>query len=230
MPDPTRYCLYFTPPQGGALDRFGSGVIGYDAYSGAAVEPLPLPGANPARRDAAMQDPRRYGFHATLKAPFRLRADLTREGLLGELSAYAARTPPVAVGPLAVRAIGRFLALVPAAPNRDLDLRAAEIVAAFDPFRAPMTDEERARRMSTSLSPRQTALLDRWGYPHVFEEFRFHMTLTGPLTPDLQERWLPALQHLARDLEPVTIDALTVLEQADPASRFRVVERVPLSG
>ncbi|HEV2560210.1 MAG TPA: DUF1045 domain-containing protein [Microvirga sp.] len=230
MPDAARYCLYFTPPQGSALDRFGSGVIGYDAYSGEAVAPVPLPGANPALRDAVMQDPRRYGFHATLKAPFRLREELTRDRLLEEVSAYAARTPPVAVGSLAVRAIGRFLALVPAAPNRQLDLWAAEIVAAFDPCRAPMSGEERARRLSKPLSPRQTALLDRWGYPYVFEEFRFHMTLTGSLTPDRQERWLPALQHLARDLEPVTIDALTVLEQANPASRFRAVERVPLSG
>jgi hypothetical protein len=34
---------------------------------------------------------------------------------------------------------------------------------------------------------RQRNYLDRWGYPYVMEEFRFHMTLTGRL--DSTCRW-----------------------------------------
>jgi hypothetical protein len=127
-------------------------------------------------------------------------------------------------------AIGKFLALVPTSPCRELDLFAAEIVAVFDRFRAPASEQERARRLSAGLSRRQTALLDRWGYPYVFDQFQFHMTLSGPLPDDVRDAWLEAMRELTRDLEPVTLDAVTLLEQPELSSRFRVIERVALEG
>ena len=55
------------------LYRFGSGVLGYDCYTGS---DLPRPAdldIDEADWRALTEEPRRYGFHATLKAPFGLR-------------------------------------------------------------------------------------------------------------------------------------------------------------
>ena len=74
--------------------------------------------------------------------------------------------------------IGGFVAIVPATPSPGLDELAADCVTGFERFRLPMTAQERSRRLAAGLSQHQTANLERWGYPYVFEEFRFHMTLT----------------------------------------------------
>lgn len=228
-----RHALYFTPPPGSALDRFGAAAIGYDAATGEDVRPLALPGIDPARLHALTADPRRYGFHATLKAPFRLEEGREAAGLAAALKAFAAATPPVAIGRLVPRALGRFIALVPAESSTGLQLLAAECVAAFEAFRAPMSPDERAKRLAAPLSARHLALLDRWGYPYVFEAFRFHMTLTGAI-PDEAERaaMLAALRQAHAPLadEPVTIDAVSLLRQDAPDARFRLVARVPLRG
>ena len=64
-----RYAVYFVPAADSALYRFGSAVLQYDCYTGAAVLP-PIELRNQADdwRNAT-EEPRRYGFHATLKAP-----------------------------------------------------------------------------------------------------------------------------------------------------------------
>lgn len=228
-----RYALYFTLPPGSPLDRFGSTAVGYDAATG---EDLPFsvcPAIGPKRTREATAEPRRYGFHATLKAPMRLRDGLGEDDLVAAVEAFAATRPPVAVGRLRPRAIGRFLALVPEMSSPDLLLFAAECVAAFDHFRAPLAPTDRARRIASGLSERQTALLDRWGYPYVFECFRFHMTLTGPLADEGERAtWLAALQDAFAGLsgEAVTIDAVSLLRQDSPDARFGLLARVPLQG
>src|SRR5438876_2656869 len=64
-----RYAIYYVAAPGTDLDRFGTQLLGYDAYSGA---DLPFPNdiirMAPNWRDMT-KDPRKYGFHATLKAP-----------------------------------------------------------------------------------------------------------------------------------------------------------------
>jgi putative phosphonate metabolism protein len=219
-----RYAIYFTPQEGCALARFGGSVLAGESEAWAGIAPDGVVGL--------VADPRRYGFHATLKAPFRLAPGREARGLAAALEAFAAGTPPVAIGPLVPRLLGRFVALVPAEPSTALQLLAAECVAAFEPFRAPMTPQERARRLASPLSPRHLALLNRWGYPYVFEAFRFHMTLTGPLPDDLRD---PVAAGISRDFTaaavgPVTIDALSLLVEETPGARFRLVARVPLAG
>ena len=199
-----------------------------DAVLGGA--PVALPGIDPAARDAHTAGPRVYGFHATLKAPFRLALGRREADLLDALRAFGAVRPPAGRVTLRLAQFGRFLALAPAEDSRDLDLLAAELVASFDGFRAPLTAEDRERRLKASLSPRQAALLDAWGYPYVFETFRFHMTLTGSLPDRDLPRWRAALEPLCRDLPPVDIDAVTLVVQAEPGFPFRILERVALEG
>jgi putative phosphonate metabolism protein len=224
MKDLPRYAIYFTPPSGSPLERFGAETIGYDAYTGAVLPPndsSPVTG-----------EPRRYGFHATLKAPMRLRADADEASLLAAVRAFARPRSAVSVGLLDVSLIGSFVALTPSHVTSGLLLLAAECVATFDAFREPLSADDRARRVTKNLGERQMALLDRWGYPYVFDEFRFHMTLTGSLTHDERDGWRERLSTAYAPMrhQAVIVDALSLLRQDDPESSFRVVERIPLQG
>ena len=50
-------------------------------------------------------EPRRYGFHAALKAPFRLRVDLDVADLIGNVAEFAYKFTPFEAGDLEVGAI-----------------------------------------------------------------------------------------------------------------------------
>ena len=113
---------------------------------------------------------------------------------------------------------------------RKLEQLAADCVSAFDCFRAPLTREDRARRNPAKLTPRQRDYLDRWGYPYVMEEFRFHMTLTGRLETPRREPIVAMLQDRFADLgiERLAIDRLVLFRQNDNGSRFHVIGHWPL--
>lgn len=145
METPTRDAIYFVPDPESDLYRSGVSVLGYDCYSGHNV--LLLPDAAPNWL-STVRTPRIYGFHATLKPPFRLADSATLFDLQKEFEAFATSMRAVDAGALAVREIGSFIALVPANPNHDLNRLAADCVRHFDRFRAPLTDEERARRLA----------------------------------------------------------------------------------
>lgn len=226
-----RYAIYYAPSSRSALWRFGSAVIGYDAETGA-DEQLLDPGLDGLDWAAATADPRRYGFHATLKAPFRLAEGHDEDSLFRWAKDFADRQPPVELeGGLKVDALGPFLALVPAEPCPALNDLAAECVRHFEACRAPLTEVERARRRPERLSERQRLHLEGWGYPYVFEDFRFHMSLTGsladaligPVREALQERFATKVGN-----DPVLIDQIAVFRQDAPDARFRIIARYEL--
>lgn len=136
-----------------------------------------------ARED--MQDvtvnPRSYGFHATLKAPFRLAGVVTEADLQAFTTAFAAQRQPVVIPAPEPGTLGAFRALIPTGDQARINELAADIVHGFDGLCAPLTAQEYQRRRPEELTARQRALLDQWGYPYVLEEFVFHMTLTDPL-------------------------------------------------
>lgn len=226
-----RYAIYFTPRPLSPLAFFGAAVIGYDSSSGANVPCLDLDGIALAELVAAAASPRRYGFHATLVAPFYLDGR-PESRLLEALEGFCSRTEPVQLGLLQVSMLGDFVALRPGTDNPQLNDLANRCVEFFDTFRTPLSAEDLARRDTGQLSPRQRDYLDRWGYPYVFEEFRFHMTLTGALSERDQTRFFSALSNAyqsiaARNLE---LDALSLMRQSNSASRFEVVGRYVLRG
>lgn len=67
-----RYALYYTPAADSALWRFGSATLGYDAITGRDIAFAVPPGCEALDWQELIAEPRRYGFHATLKAPFEL--------------------------------------------------------------------------------------------------------------------------------------------------------------
>jgi putative phosphonate metabolism protein len=227
-----RFAIYFTPTPDSPLARFGARVLGYDCFERADVPHRPIDGLDPVVLALATVEPRRYGFHATLVAPFRLTPGIDSDALAAAFSAFAASRVPVMAGPLCVTAMDRFIVLRPAEPHAEIEALADACVAAFDPFRAPLSDTDRARRLAAGLTARQAELLERWGYPYVLDEFRFHMTLAGPIAdgqrPAFTASLAQAFNRLAGD--HLELGAVSLMRQDDPASAFYVLARQRLSG
>jgi putative phosphonate metabolism protein len=225
-----RYAIYYAPPAGAALAEFGASLLGYDAWTGKELAfPEQVVQFAPDWIDVT-GDPRKYGFHGTLKAPFALATGRSEDELLAACDTFAATARPVPIITPVVDAISGFIAVVSAEPVSELLRLASDCVTDFDGLRAPLTDGDRARRNPDALSPRQRDYLDRWGYPYVLEEFRFHMTLTGRLGT---ERRAPVLAMLrdrfaATRIERLAIDGIALFRQDDAASRFRIIAHWPL--
>jgi putative phosphonate metabolism protein len=226
-----RFAIYFVPAAGTALYRFGAAVLGYDCYTGEDVARLRDAGMTEAEWAALTAEPRAYGFHATLKAPFRLRAEFDHDDLLAHIRALAASISTIPTLEPTVGLLGGFVAIVPATASPALDRLAADCVADFERFRLPMTAQERCRRLAAGLNPQQAANLDRWGYPYVFEAYRFHMTLTGRIEPARRAAVHALLQdEFARACGPgpIRLDQLVLVCQEHPAASFRVVGHAPV--
>jgi putative phosphonate metabolism protein len=221
-----RYAIYYVSAPGTDLDHFGAQLLGYDAFTG---EDLPFPDGVtrtvPDWRDLT-RDPRTYGFHATLKPPLSLAPGKTEAELLAACEAFAGMSRPIPVIRPVVNSISGFIAVVPAEPSADLERLAADCTSGFDSFRAPLTPDDRARRNPSALTPRQREHLDRWGYPYVMEDFRFHMTLTGRLGAERREPVLTMLRNRfsAIGLRTLAVDRIAIFRQENAVSRFRIVK------
>ena len=219
-----RHAIYFAPAPGTMLHAAGSRWLGRDAFTG---ETLPQPDL--AGMAALTAEPRRYGFHATLKPPFALREGVEADALM-RAAALAARERSFRVAHR-IGIIDGFLALVPDRECGQLDALAGRCVAALDGFRRPPDAEELERRRRMPLTQRQEAHLLQWGYPFVFEDFRFHMTLTETLSEaEAQRIAADASEHFAPVLNaPFLIDGITLFEEAAPGAAFLATRHFPFA-
>ena len=231
MKERPRYAIYFVPPAESALYRFGSSVLGYDCYTGKTVVYPPEFACEAQSWDRMAEEPRRYGFHATLKAPFYLLPECTEAQLIDAFESFArSELPTPAIVPVIER-LGGFAAVLARDPQPAIDALAARCTMAFDTFRAPLSPEDRSRRMAARLSASQVENLERWGYPYASSDFRFHMTLTGRLAADAQSRTLAALRRSFERLcgcERFAIDRLALLRQDAALANFRVLSQARL--
>lgn len=225
-----RHALYFAPPADCPLAAFGARWLGRDAHAGVDLPQPGVGGLPPGRLAALTASPRLYGFHATLKAPFRLAPGATDDALRDALSSFAAARRSFDLR-LGLRSLHGFLALMETEPSDDLRALADDCVTAFDAFRAPMPPEERARR-AKGLDPRHLAHLDRWGYPYVLDTFRFHMTLSERLSEEDAAPVRRTLDPLAEAVcaGPVRVDAVTLFVQPGEGAPFVADRRFPFGG
>lgn len=225
-----RYAIYFTPHPETFLWHFGTVVIGYDAYNGSTIAAHERQPFVEFLHPHQVADPAQYGFHATLRAPFELREGATLDDVLAYAQALAQAEHAVNLGLLDVVTMGGFTALCPLVQTEETTAFAARCVQHFEPLRAPLNAADRVRRLKAPLSARQIELLEGWGYPYTFEQFQFHMSLTGKLE-EADER-ATVLHKLASAYAPlkaeVTLDAISVLMQPARDQPFRIVSRVPL--
>jgi putative phosphonate metabolism protein len=225
--NPYRIALYYAPGTDDPLHQRASAWLGRDAFSGAEIPQPAIAGIDIAE---VTVDARGYGFHATLKPPFRVQGDI--QAALQAAQDFAARTAAFALPPLQITDLDGFLALREAEPCPPLQALADGAVTALDPHRAPATEAEITRRKPDKLSPRQREYLASWGYPYVFAEWRFHMTLTRRLTPAEKAIILPAVTEALGDAPGLTrtVTDICIFAQAAPGAPFIILERLKLRG
>lgn len=223
-----RYAIYYAPPEGSALWRKASAWLGRDAATGKDVARPPVPGLDGLDVGELTADPRHYGFHATLKAPFELAEGKTESELLAAAADVAAGLTPFEAA-IAPAALGRFLAFRLQDGEAEMTALHAACVRDFEAFRAPLSDADMTRRRKANLTPEQDERLVSWGYPYIFEDFRFHMTLTGAIRDEqIRERVLTTLQaHFAAESGPHRFDGVAVFRQTDRQAPFDVLQRFP---
>lgn len=227
-----RYAVYFSPSEHDALSHAAAEWLGRDAFSGDTVPRPDVDGMERGALDALLSDPRRYGFHATLKAPFELADGCDESDLMAAFAAFCAQNSPFDIPRVIVSQLGPFFAIVPDQLYPQLQDFAASVVRDFEPFRAPLSEADIARRKPERLSDSQRENLMRWGYHHVMDDFRFHMTLTGPAQPDIA----PLLQSVlsARFAafvdRPLTVSGLGLFVEPERGAPFTVKSWLPLSG
>ena len=217
-----RYAVYYAAPADDPLMDLGGTWLGRDTFSGKDLTQPAIAGLEAETVRTLTTDPRRYGFHGTLKAPFSLKADAGEADLLHACEDFAARIAPFSVAELSVNRLGKFLALTPTAPEADLSAFAGLCVRAFEPYRAPLSDADIERRRKSGLTPRQDSYLTGWGYPYIFDEFRFHMTLSNKLEDETQaailkdaaEAWFEGITGTPRQI--ATFGLYTETERGAP--------------
>ena len=230
-PGGPRYAVYFAPPRDSALHRFGSRWLGRDAESGEALAQPAVNGITPERLIEITAFPRRYGFHATLKAPFRLAVGADAAALSDAIAGLVSSCAPFAAPPLRPATLDGWRALVLAEPCPRMQALCDELVAGLDHLRAPPSAAEAERRLA-GPGARQRALYARWGYPHVFDAFVFHMTLTSPLEAEEGRRVDAALAPLVAGFAeaPLEVGEVAVFVQPDEGARFTLARRFPFGG
>ncbi|MEO0384909.1 MAG: DUF1045 domain-containing protein [Pseudomonadota bacterium] len=223
----SRYAIYVMAE--GDFHQEASRWLGWDCRVGCTLEHPDVDGLSDSI-NALTQTPRKYGFHGTIKPPFRL-ADGETQASLQEACATLMPTLPAAkVDELVVRPLGGFVAAVPKSPSASLAKLAADVVEKLDGFRAPPSGEELEKRRRAGLLPAQEANLLRWGYPYVMDEFRFHMTLSGKRpVPEAENLAAKLGEHFASVLpKPFDITSLALLGE-DEAGRFHLITSYALA-
>ena len=188
--------------------------------------------ADPARWNALTQVPAKYGFHSTIKAPFELSADSTATELLTATESLCSSLAPVDLPDLCIRSTSASAHIALRGPQSEslLQLTAA-VVSDLEDFRAPLMPADIARRRPESLSLRQRHYLDEFGYPFVFDEFNFHMTLTGPLDP-VDADFIAWLEHRFEEMVPeaaASLDRLAVYRQTSRETAFVRIAEFPFA-
>ena len=220
-----RVAIYYAPALSDPLWPAACTWLGRDPETAATLPQPAVPGIHAITADARL-----YGFHCTLKPPIRL---LTHyNAFVDDADALAARLAPFDLPPLHVADLSGFLAIREAVPCPPLRALADACVAGLDRHRAPPTEAELARRRASGLSPSREANLQRWGYPGVFGDWRFHMTLTRRLTPDERALFQPAAEaHFAAAVpHPRRVTDICVFTQPGEGQPFMLAERLPLRG
>ncbi|BCQ25923.1 DUF1045 domain-containing protein [Caballeronia sp. NK8] len=217
-----RVALYYAPPATSAWWREGCDWLGRDPESGRET-------ATPAH--AVTHAPRRYGWHATLIAPFHMAPGVEPADVLACARAWAAAVPRFEM-PVRPAEMGRFVALRPAVARDDDTLRtlAAGALQALRAVRAMPSRESIEQRIVDGMSARQIALLREWGYPYVFDEYRFHMTLSDSLDDanaraSIVSEWNRRIETLG----PLPMHGAALFIEPEPGAPFTLWQRLPFN-
>lgn len=215
-----RYAIYFCPAAGSALDAFGR------AWLAQAPHAIDLPGIQSRRLQVLLANVRRYGWHATIRAPFALGAGVAYEDLRDAVMAVVQRFPAITL-PLQLERLAGFLALRPSGDTAAIDQLAAACLHALEPLRAPLSEEVFCKH-ADGFDAVELDLLERYGYPYVLDRYRFHLTLSAPATEAEEQVMRDGLARYAATWSPARVDALSICREAMPGADFEQIERIAL--
>lgn len=226
-----RYAIYYAPGPEEGLHARASAWLGRDAITGETLARPEVPALSDLDLDALTADPRHYGFHATLKAPFELAPEKTEGDLLDAFHAFAAGEPAFSAE-IAPQGLSAFIAFRLTVASPAMQALHEGCVRAFEAYRAPLGEADLARRRKAGLSPVQEERLRAFGYPYIFDDFRFHMTLTGAVRDEaLRSRITTALaEHFATVSSLHRFDRLSLFKQEARGADFLVLAQTALAG
>jgi putative phosphonate metabolism protein len=226
-----RYAIYFTPSSTDALLKIANNWLGRNAFTGVTVRRPVIKGLSVEELDRITVSARRYGFHATIKAPFYLAEQYEEDDLLRALMHFASSITPVTLPRLKITALGSCFALMQKEPVPALQQLANDTVTALDKFRAPLSKQDILRRKPETLTPSQLRNLRQWGYPYVFDEFRFHMTLTDKIEEQDKTKIAGILDDFFAPVltDSVEINNLALFVEPEPGAPFEVHSLHPLA-
>lgn len=225
-----RYAIYFAPPADDRLSLMAAHWLGRDAFTGGALAWPEGPVFTPEQQLALTAEPRRYGFHGTLKAPFALAPRRSEAELIAAFDEFAAEIESFVVPEIALHQLGPFFALVAKEDCPPLRELAAQAVRRFEPFRARLSEADIARRNPERLTERQRGYLAAWGYPYVFEEFQFHLSLTGPVPEEMQALVRETLEAAFAEFigKPLAVQTVAIFAETSRGAPFTVHSLLPL--
>jgi len=231
-----RFAIYYAPAAASAWWEAGCAWLQRDP-SGAATPPAPsVPGLSRPLQDLS-SEPRRYGWHATLVAPFHCKPGVDSHAVLALATDWASRQQSFTLS-ARVALLERFVAIQIAEPNAEdpasettgdaaIQALAASAVRSFASLRAAPSELELAKRRKMQLSARQEALMLEWGYPFVFDEYRFHLTLSNSIEAVDAHHMLAWWERRIAALGPLRIDGVAIYVQAQPGEDFCLWQRLP---
>ena len=225
-----RFAIYYAPTPFSALHSLGSTWLGRDSATGKIIEQPSIFGITSERLSELTKSARHYGFHATLKAPFQLKHGTTLTLLKQTLRQVFGDASPFHIN-LDVLRLGKLFALMLSKPNPKIQSLAEIVVREIDAFREPITKEELAIRRSKGLTPSQDENLINWGYPYVFSEFRFHITLTGKIQLSKEQAIIydAIKRHFSEFLNKrIKIEHICLFRQTNKEAPFLLVDQFKL--
>ena len=223
-----RYAIYFAPPATSPLWQFGCRWLGRDAEQDCLLPRFSVPGFNREEIEKLTAPPRVYGFHGTLKPPFLLVKGNPELELHDALQSFAQGMRPFTLPLLQLDRIRGFFALHTTTRCEALHRLADSCVEQFDRFRRVSEESELRGRRIVGLTERQEALLEQYGYPYVFDQFHFHLTLTERLDNETAARLRPWLEfELGAVLtQPESVRELCLFVQDKAGDMFRIERRL----
>jgi hypothetical protein len=225
-----RYAIFYTPQPGTKLAAFGRSWFGR-ANDGVTLQAFSEAGLTQTSAPRKPSPASRYsGLHAVFKSPFQLRDGMGSDALKARLITFARRRKAVETGPLTLARAGRYLVLRPVTPRPALDWLAAQCVAAFDGFAEMRGEHGEPAKSTPPLNDHQRLLLKCFGDPHVLSEYRFCITLTGPLEGAHLERVSQALWPMLEEIcaTGVSVDGLSLLGTQGGQAPLRLIGRYRL--
>ena len=198
-----RVAIYFLPKKNSSLENFGKNLLGRDINKKRKI--------SLTRRQKYFinrgftyfdelkdycEQPAKYGFHATLKAPFRLKRNVKTKNFYDVISHIAAQHSRFKIKGLKIVYSKKFTFITSRKPNKLLINLENDLVKHLDTFRAELNKTEIKKRIPDSLTFKQNKYLKEWGYPFVFDQFKFHMTLMNQNNNKLSNKQKLELEKL----------------------------------